>query len=135
MVFAPLMGVAALCSLQLLSVVLVLLFGEIIPQALCKAHSLAIGAYTAPFSALRQTLTLRAQCIAADRLCAVVLGCAVRIIMFVLWPLAKPIAVLLDLLLGSVAKPSTYRRYDLMGDEQLGDLGNASAEVLVGDRP
>ena len=47
-------GVAAIFGLSgLLGVVaLVLLFGEIVPQAFCKAHSLAIGAYTAPFSAL-----------------------------------------------------------------------------------
>ena len=38
---------------QLLSVGLVLLFGEIVPQALCKAHSLAIGAKTAPLGALK----------------------------------------------------------------------------------
>jgi hypothetical protein len=33
----------------LLSVTLVLFFGEVIPQALCKAYGLAIGAYTARF--------------------------------------------------------------------------------------
>ena len=38
-------------GVQLISVALVLLFGEILPQALCKAYSLTIGAYTAPFSA------------------------------------------------------------------------------------
>ena len=45
-----------------------------------------------------------------------------RVMLCVLWPVAKPIAVVLDLLLGSGAKPSTYRRYDTIGDDKSVDV-------------
>eukprot|EP01043_Picozoa_sp_COSAG02_P031622 COSAG02_NODE_2073_length_9931_cov_12.650020_2_plen_202_part_00 len=123
-------------SLQLLSVALVLLFGEIVPQALCKAHSLAIGAYTAPFSALLGKSMFRLRLLWSepvhDNLTGSIVACdtAVRVIMFVLYPVAKPIALLLDLLLGSGAKPATYRHYDTIDRFEDGPA-DTSAEVLT----
>jgi len=55
------------------SVVLILIFGEILPQALFSKHALQIGAFFIPF---------------------------VKVLIFVLWPVAYPIAKLLDLVLG-----------------------------------
>lgn len=68
-----------------LSVTFVLLFGEIIPQALCVRWGLAIGAYTAPF---------------------------VRLLMIVLWPLAYPISKLLDWVFGA-DHTTFFRRSEL----------------------
>mmetsp|Transcript_844 Transcript_844/g.1789 ORF Transcript_844/g.1789 Transcript_844/m.1789 type:complete len:302 (-) Transcript_844:1376-2281(-) len=62
-------GVFALVA----SVISVMLFSEIIPQAVCSRHALAVGAFFVPF---------------------------VRILQFGLYPLAKPIAVGLDWFLG-----------------------------------
>ena len=61
----------------LMSVTLVLFFGEVIPQALCKAYGLAIGATTAP---------------------------AVHCLIKLLFPVAKPIAILLDRIFGHEVK-------------------------------
>eukprot|EP01048_Picozoa_sp_COSAG05_P006689 COSAG05_NODE_445_length_9773_cov_4.588071_6_plen_332_part_00 len=67
----------------LMSVTLVLFFGEVIPQALCTAYGLAIGAKTAP---------------------------AVRVLIKLLYLVAKPIAMLLDHIFGHEIK--TLRRVD-----------------------
>ena len=67
----------------LLSVTLVLFFGEVIPQALCTAYGLAIGAKTAP---------------------------CVNMLIRVLYVIAKPIALLLDHIFGHEIK--TLRRVD-----------------------
>eukprot|EP00126_Sphaerothecum_destruens_P005384 Sdes_comp18732_c0_seq1m9079 len=57
----------------LISVTLVLFFGEIIPQAVCTRFGLAIGAHLSLF---------------------------VRLIMCILYPIAKPVSMILDYLLG-----------------------------------
>ena len=67
----------------LMSVTLVLFFGEVIPQALCTAYGLAIGAKTAP---------------------------AVNLLIKCLYIVAKPIAMLLDHIFGHEIK--TLRRVD-----------------------
>jgi metal transporter CNNM len=67
----------------LMSVTLVLFFGEVIPQALCTAYGLAIGAKTAP---------------------------AVNVLIKLLYVIAKPIALLLDHIFGHEIK--TLRRVD-----------------------
>lgn len=58
----------------LLSTVFILIFGEIIPQSFCSRYGLAAGSKTADL---------------------------VGVIMFVLYPVAKPIAMVLDRLLGA----------------------------------
>ncbi|TKY71567.1 DUF21 domain-containing protein [Spatholobus suberectus] len=57
----------------LISVTLILLFGEIIPQSICSRYGLAIGATVAPF---------------------------VRVLVWICFPVAYPISKLLDFLLG-----------------------------------
>eukprot|EP00761_Pharyngomonas_kirbyi_P011023 gb/GECH01011047.1/.p1 GENE.gb/GECH01011047.1/~~gb/GECH01011047.1/.p1 ORF type:complete len:427 (+),score=97.94 gb/GECH01011047.1/:1-1281(+) len=57
----------------ILSVTFILIFGEILPQAVCSRYGLAIGAFTAPI---------------------------VRVLIIVVSPIAYPIAKLLDCLLG-----------------------------------
>ncbi|KAL9229858.1 hypothetical protein vseg_005279 [Gypsophila vaccaria] len=69
----------------LLSVTLILLFGEIIPQAFCSRYGLAIGAAVAPL---------------------------VRVLVWICFPIAYPISKLLDLLLGKGHK-AVFRRAEL----------------------
>lgn len=69
----------------LISVTLILLFGEIIPQAVCSRYGLAIGAAVAPF---------------------------VRVLVWICSPVAYPISKLLDLLLGHGHK-ALFRRAEL----------------------
>nr|CAN71516.1 hypothetical protein VITISV_021788 [Vitis vinifera] len=69
----------------LISVTLILLFGEIIPQAVCSQHGLAIGAAVAPF---------------------------VRILVWICFPVAYPISKLLDRLLGK-GHEALFRRAEL----------------------
>jgi metal transporter CNNM len=57
----------------LISTVVIVLFGEIIPQALCSRHALAIGARLVP---------------------------VVRVLLLVMYPVAKPLSLSLDLLVG-----------------------------------
>lgn len=57
----------------LISVTAILLFGEILPQAVCKRYGLEIGAY---------------------------LAWLVRLLMWIFFPIAYPIALLLDWMLG-----------------------------------
>ncbi len=58
----------------LLSVTVVLIFGEVLPQAVCSRFGLVIGAYSSWFVSMLMTIT---------------------------YPISFPIAKLLDLLLGT----------------------------------
>ncbi|KAM6564107.1 hypothetical protein CsatB_024105 [Cannabis sativa] len=69
----------------LISVTLILLVGEIIPQAVCSRYGLAVGAAVAPF---------------------------VRLLVCVCFPLAYPISKLLDFLLGQ-GHDALFRRAEL----------------------
>jgi metal transporter CNNM len=69
----------------LISVTLILLFGEIIPQSICSRYGLAIGATVAPF---------------------------VRVLVFICLPVAWPISKLLDFLLGH-RRAALFRRAEL----------------------
>ncbi|QCD76633.1 magnesium and cobalt transporter [Vigna unguiculata] len=66
----------------LISVTLILLFGEIIPQSICSRYGLAIGATVAP---------------------------AVRVLVWICFPVAYPISKLLDFLLGTRHKALFHR--------------------------
>jgi len=69
----------------LISVTLILLFGEILPQSICSRYGLAIGASVAPF---------------------------VRVLIWICFPVAYPIAKLLDYVLGH-GKAALFRRAEL----------------------
>ena len=65
---------------------LIFVFGEIIPQAAFSRHALAFGSFTAPF---------------------------VRIALFIFYPIAFPISLLLDKILGDEL-PKTYTKAEFM---------------------
>ncbi|KAI3647376.1 hypothetical protein MP228_007597 [Amoeboaphelidium protococcarum] len=92
----------------IISTALIVLFAEIIPQAVCSRHGLVIGARMAWL---------------------------VRILMFILYPIAWPIAKLLTLVLGT-HKGVVYRRaelkelVDMHSKTQLGDLSQDEVRVI-----
>ncbi|GLT41881.1 hypothetical protein SLA2020_159130 [Shorea laevis] len=95
----------------LISVTLILLFGEIIPQSICSRYGLAIGAAVAPI---------------------------VRILVWLCFPVAYPISKLLDFLLGH--RVALFRRAELKtlvdfhGNEagKGGDLTHDETTIIAG---
>ncbi|XP_002530605.2 DUF21 domain-containing protein At2g14520 isoform X1 [Ricinus communis] len=96
----------------LISVTLILLFGEILPQAVCSRYGLAIGATVAPI---------------------------VRVLVCICFPIAYPISKLLDYLLGDEHEP-LFRRaelktlVDLHGNEagKGGELTRDETMIIAG---
>ncbi|KXS21216.1 DUF21-domain-containing protein [Gonapodya prolifera JEL478] len=96
-------------TVVILSTALVVLFGEIIPNALCSRYGLEIGAFFAPLA---------------------------NLLMIVLYPLAWPIGKLLDWLLGE-KEGTVYRRAELKtlvslhNATHLGNAGLSEDEVNI----
>ncbi|KAG8645741.1 hypothetical protein MANES_10G089500v8 [Manihot esculenta] len=96
----------------LISVTLILLFGEIIPQSVCSRHGLAIGAKVVPF---------------------------VRVLVWICFPFAYPISKLLDYMLGH-GHVALFRRAELKtlvnfhGNEagKGGELTHAETTIIAG---
>ncbi|KAH9655362.1 DUF21 domain-containing protein [Citrus sinensis] len=78
-------GLVSAWGAILISVTLILLFGEIIPQSVCSRYGLAIGSTVAPF---------------------------VRVLVWICYPVAFPISKLLDVLLGH-GRVALFRRAEL----------------------
>lgn len=92
-------------SAVILSVTVVLIFGEIVPQAACSAYGLEIGAHSALF---------------------------VRVLMFLTAPLAVPIAWMLDRVLGH-RQTALFRRGELKALVDIHGEGQAFGGHLTSD--
>lgn len=91
----------------LLSLTAVLLFGEIIPQALCKAASM---------QALQSAVPL------------------VKVLMFVTWPISKPLAKLLDFIFGGEEKAYNRGQFRslLSFQRESGELSSQESAIMEG---
>nr|XP_019008722.1 uncharacterized protein I206_06404 [Kwoniella pini CBS 10737]OCF47503.1 hypothetical protein I206_06404 [Kwoniella pini CBS 10737] len=92
----------------LASTLLILIFGEILPQSICDRYGLAIGSSFAPI---------------------------IKILIILLYPIAKPMGMALDYILGAHSDPVTYRKAELktfvslgiedkLNEDELGLLGS-----------
>ncbi|XP_021682669.2 DUF21 domain-containing protein At2g14520 isoform X2 [Hevea brasiliensis] len=105
-------GLVSAWGAILISVTLILLFGEIIPQAVCSRYGLAIGAAVAPI---------------------------VQVLVWICFPVAYPISKLLDFLLGE-GHDALFRRaelktlVDLHGNEagKGGELTRDETTIIAG---
>ena len=92
----------------LISTCLILVFGEITPQAICSRHGLMIGATMAPL---------------------------LKLIIGICYPIAKPISMALDVLLGQEVGIS-FSRGELVTllklHADIGDINDQEAEILHG---
>lgn len=86
-----------------ISTSLVVIFGEIIPNAICARHGLAISAYTAPF---------------------------IKLCMWLFSPVAYPVARLLDFLLGH-SEGTIYARAELKTLVHLHQQGHPGGELIA----
>ncbi|KAI9009549.1 hypothetical protein BC832DRAFT_529847, partial [Gaertneriomyces semiglobifer] len=92
----------------IISTALVVVFGEIIPNAICARHGLAVGAYFAP---------------------------VVKVCMWIFCPIAYPIAKILDWLLGAdegtiYARAQLKTLVNLHEDTQQGDLNHDEVNII-----
>lgn len=94
----------------ILSTVLIFLFGEIIPQSIISRHALTFGAKSAPI---------------------------VKILLFILYPITKPIAYMLDKMLGKEF-PNMYSKVELQKiiqeheDSDLSDIDDTEEKIVIG---
>ncbi|KAK6903962.1 hypothetical protein I203_107473 [Kwoniella mangroviensis CBS 8507] len=90
------------------STLLILIFGEILPQSICDRYGLAIGSTFTP---------------------------VIKILIILMYPIAKPIGMILDYILGKHSDPVTYRKAELktfvslgvedkLNEDELGLLGS-----------
>jgi metal transporter CNNM len=89
------------------STVLIFIFGEVIPQALFSKHAFAVGARTTWL---------------------------VRIFMFIMWPIAKPLSMILDMIFGK----GLTERYDkselelILDDHVENSIDSDEKRIMVG---
>lgn len=94
----------------MISTVLIVVFGEILPQAFFQRHVLRYGSYFVP---------------------------VVRVLIFILWPIAYPLAIVLEKLLGSEDE-TVWTRQELgeiikdHEDSDLSDLDSDEQKILLG---
>ncbi|WVW78683.1 hypothetical protein I302_100643 [Kwoniella bestiolae CBS 10118] len=90
------------------STLLILIFGEILPQSICDRYGLAIGSTFTPL---------------------------IKVLIILMYPIAKPMGMILDYILGAHSDPVTYRKAELktfvslgvedkLNEDELGLLGS-----------